>query len=420
MNTQKKLQRFKIGGILFTVFVLVYIPSLLNWIYGRSIATEYIRNGIIEDYANCEGFIVRDEEVLKSSFEGRLITEVSEGEKVPANYRLATVLNGEAVKLTARLKELDYKIIDVQREKAQNRDFFSDDILRLDQDINSKVKLLVEQDIEGSLLKTRQYREEIDAIINKRAAVMGESGPADSHLTALKQERTTIQDRISSNRTEIMTKTPGIISYSVDGYEPQLLPSGIRNITPQILEGIKVKESDKGGIPQNVQNGKAFAKIIKGLDFYIVTAVDTAKAGMFKVDDTIKLRINDINKTVEASVFYKSNEMNGRVIIAVRLDKGISETAGMRKINIDLIKTSYEGLKVPVRSILELDTKEMSGRIVLAKANYASLREVKIKGKNDEFAIIESFDGTQKNNVSLYDIYAVNPANIQEGQLIIK
>lgn len=419
-QVKNKRRKLKLGTFLIIVFLLIYVPSLLHWVYGRSINTAIIRMGAIEESVNAEGYIVRDEEVLKSQFEGKYIPVASEGEKVPANFRIATVLRESSVKLLEALKEKDIKIIDEQKKRNDNESFFSEDITKIENKIGQKVKLIIEQSNLNSLSSVKAVKAEIDELIQKKASVVGGLNTTDAYINQLKKEKERIQQQINSSTKDVITRTPGIISFVVDGYEEVLSPGAIKDLTPAFLEKVKVNEEYKNVKTNDVGADRPFARIIKGNEYFVITVLEPREADRFNANDEIGgLRINDINRVVHGcQVSYKSDKKDEKYVIAVKVDRYLSETAGLRKINVDLIKSSHEGLKVPLKSLKDIDFKEMKAKIVLIKANVASIREVKILGKNDEFAIISSLDGEYRKGVSLYDSYAVNPENIEEGQII--
>ena len=72
-------RRFKTGRLLLIIFVLVYIPSLIYWFYGNTVATDIVHTGVIEDSMNINALLVRDETVLKAPFSG-IYTQVDEGD----------------------------------------------------------------------------------------------------------------------------------------------------------------------------------------------------------------------------------------------------------------------------------------------------------------------------------------------------
>jgi len=87
----------------------------------------------------------------------------------------------------------------------------------------------------------------------------------------------------------------------------------------------------------------------------------------------------------------------------------LSDTAGLRVINVDLIKSRYEGLIVPVKSLVNIDMNTMRAEIALVKARRATFVPVKIVGKNDNFAVIDNVEDYKDGGVSLYSSYIINP-----------
>lgn len=424
MEGQNKRQKkeakngIRIGSFLAILFFMLYIPSFIYWVSGRTIPTDVIRMATIEDAINADGYIVRNEEVLKAPFEGKCIFEVKEGERAAANSKVAMILGDTSEKLVDDLKALDLRILKAQKEQQENQGIFSEDVLKLDTEIGEKVRLIIDQSNSNTLVGMNQIKDDIDGLILRKASIAGSNSTADQFLESLKKQKEGLQQQINQSTKEIITQLPGIISYTVDGYEPTLTPDAIKQLTPKLLEGIKNKEVKKNINNMTVKVNAPFARVIKDIDARIVAALDPGKAQKLKEGDSIKVRINDINKMVTGSIDYKSSEIDGKVIVSVKIDQGVSETAGMRKINIDLVSESYSGLQVPFSSLKDVDLNAMTASIFLVKANYAEEKKVKIVGKNDDSAIITDISEVDKGSVNLYDMYVINPKNIQTGQLI--
>jgi len=47
-NKRKINGKVKLGGLLIALFLLLYIPSFIFWIYGKNIHTDIIRMGELE------------------------------------------------------------------------------------------------------------------------------------------------------------------------------------------------------------------------------------------------------------------------------------------------------------------------------------------------------------------------------------
>jgi len=80
VKSKRKISR--LGGIFILIFLFLYVPSLLHWLFGRDITTDILRIGIVEDSINIDAYIIRDEVVFKAPFDGRYVPNAMEGEKV--------------------------------------------------------------------------------------------------------------------------------------------------------------------------------------------------------------------------------------------------------------------------------------------------------------------------------------------------
>jgi predicted transcriptional regulator len=67
-----------------------------------------------------------------------------------------------------------------------------------------------------------------------------------------------------------------------------------------------------------------------------------------------------------------------------------------------------------------MNITEMKAKLGIVKVNYANFKEVKIIGRDQEYAIIDNIEEQNTNNIGLYSQFIVNPENIKEGQMISK
>ncbi|MDP4179940.1 MAG: HlyD family efflux transporter periplasmic adaptor subunit [Bacillota bacterium] len=420
MKEENKKKGIKLGALMLVLFLLMYIPSLFHWIYGKDITTDIIRSGSIEDSINLEGYIMRDEEVIESPFEGKYIPEVNEGEKLASNYKIATVLSDNSTKVLEELRKLDLAILDKGKKKSENQGLFSQDLIKLDNNISEKISYLAMASDSNDPEKLNSIKADIDAIIQKKAEILSGLGTSDSQINALKLQRDSLKAQIDASTKGITSSAPGIISFNIDGYENALNPSRINALKASFLEEIGKKDIKSITNLKSVEVNKPFAKIIKGIYIYIAVVMDKNASTSLKTGKSVNIRINDINKMINATPVKIMDEAGSKNIVVFKTDKVMSDTTYLRKINIDLIKNSFDGLQVSYKSLFDINGEGTKGKIVLVKANDARIRNVEIVGRNGEFAIIKSVDKNVDKQVTLYDTYVINPSNIEEGQLIIK
>ncbi|NMB34465.1 MAG: hypothetical protein GX992_09630 [Clostridium sp.] len=426
-KTKKKFKvRLKLGGIMVFLFLILYIPSFIYWIYNKNICTDVVRNGEIEQSINIDALIVRDEYVIDSPSDGIIVKDAQEGEKVRAGDTVATILNKASEGFIDELKVLDLRIIEAQREKAKNDNFFSGDIKNIDAKIEENLMSIIIDSNKNTVSGVKKTKNILDDLIQKKATIAGELSIPDAHITSLKAQKQILQESINQNKKDIVADMSGIISFSIDGCEGFLNKEAINAMTLENIKLIEPQDTNKNMEDLNAVFNKPVAKIVSGIDYYIVFIMD--KKCMEELGENIYLdiRINDINKVIDGNIEYRSEEMDGKFIVAIRTDKALSDTATLRKINVDIINSYCEGLKVPVKSLTDIDTLNMTAKIGLVRAGRVEFVPIKLVGINKEFAIIDNMDkknasrdgGVAYPSISLYSSYIVNPKNIEEGQMV--
>lgn len=408
-------KRLRIGGLLIFLFFLLYIPSLLNWLNGTNVTSDIIRVGTIEESVNSDCIVLRDEVLLEApAFEGKYIPEAAEGEKVPAFYRVATVLNRTSDSLIKELDQVNLKIVEARKDSKEKVDFFSEDTAKLDAQIGQKVQDIIAVTNSSSLVDIGRIRGEIDKLMEKKSEITGGNGD-DAVIKPLLLQKEEIQSRINSNTKQIISEFSGIISYVIDGYEQVLTPKAIKDLTPKQIEGIRLDKAENTDDNQTHAN-KPFVKVIKGSEIYMAAVLEQSSADKYKSGDEISVRINDTGMETKAAVVGISKVVDGKCVMTVKTNRGVDELSSMRRVNADFIRKYDEGLKVPLKCLRKISQDGSSAEIMLIKANVADARKVAIECRDGEYAIIRTPDKT----VNLYDTYILNPDNVKEGDIIDK
>ena len=252
------------GGNTSVLFTIFYVPSLLNWVSGTHIAQDVIRNGIIEEYIQTRAVLIRDEELLRpSSIDGIYIPEIHEGEKTAAYSCIAMVMGSESDELLKDIDDINAKIVKARMEQAEKAEFFSADLAKLDDEIGVRVRNLIAACNTRNFEEMGRQRAEIRSIVEKKAEIAAEDS-TDEYITSLLQKNRTLQNMIEQNTVRVMTSASGVVSYCIDGYEGILTPDRLRDLTVNELDSIREKSASVRTDTRNVQQGKPFAKIIRG------------------------------------------------------------------------------------------------------------------------------------------------------------
>ncbi len=413
----------RLGTIIIIIFICMYIPSFLHWVSGQGIPTDIIRMGVIEDSINVEACIFRSERVLISPFDGSMAPYVAEGDRIAVNGKIATVIGDSSKKLFDELAALDLKILGALKQKGDNKEFFSSDLIKLDQDIAGKVKNLAVAANSGNLYGTGQIKAEIDGLMAKRAEISGDYGNGDTYIADLKKERERINKKIEAQTKVIRSDTAGFVSFTIDGFEEKLSPEYIRKLSPddadvifKSAKPVNSKIKDKN----NLIAGKPFAKLLEDYQTYLVFITGPKDLNYLSEGDRIRqVRINDIGAVAPGTVNYVSDESDSRRAVSIVISRYSGELSHLRFVNADIIKNRYEGLKVPLKSLIRNTENGAKASIMLVRNGAAVLKDVEIISSTDKWAIIKGPGGLAvTGNVALYDTYITNPKNIKEGQVI--
>ncbi len=416
---KKAYRRITVGTFLM-LFTALYVPALLNWVSGNHIAQDVIRNGIIEEYVHSQAILIRNEVLLKpSSIDGIYIPEINEGEKAAAYSTIAMVMGDESDELLKEIEEINAKIIKARMEQAEKSEFFSADLAKLDDEIGKKVRELIAACNSKSFREMGKKRTEIRGLVEKKAEIAA-GNTTDEYINSLQKRKTSIQHLIQQNTVQIRTNTSGIVSYSIDGYDGILTPDRAMDLTVAELDNIRERCASLDADTRNVKRDEPFAKIIKGIDMYMAANIPAGRAKKLEEGDSVRVRVRSMDFEAPATVVKIGEAENDRVVIIVRMSRGLDVLSAKRMVDADIITKTEEGLKVPLKCLRDITADGSRGRIMLVKSNIAVSREVEIVCSDEEYAIIRTPEGEYEKTVGLYNIYLVNPDNIEEGEIIIK
>ena len=183
---------------------------------------------------------------------------------------------------------------------------------------------------------------------------------------------------------------------------------GVEDFSYLNAKFLKSLETKSGAI---VLNNEEKGKVVNNFECYIACPMNSEKASVAKVGDTVILRLPSANE-VQAKIQYIAEEEDSRVIV-FRITDYVEELVEYREMSIEVIWWNYKGLKVSNLAILEENDISYVER---SKAGYTEKIYVKVLRQNDTYSIIENytsdellelgFDDEQidkRNELNLYD-----------------
>ncbi len=323
--------------IIFAVLFCIYkiIKLLIN-------PTEsfLIEQGIIEQSESVTGYVIREEQVIKtsSSEQEKLVQIKNEGERISVGEEIFRYEVKNEQELNEKIRELNNQI---QKAMEGQIEIPSSDIRALDKQIESKINGIQKN---NNIQEIKEYKTDINLYITKKAKISGELSPAGSYINNLINQRIDIENQLKSNSKYEKAPSSGIVSYRVDGLEEKLTFQNLDSITSEMLENLHLITG------QIVTTSTKEGKIIDNFECYIAVSTKSDEAKKAKIGDNVKLKLAT-NKEIPAEVARIKEEKDGRLVI-FKINQGVEYLTGYRKISLDIIWWKEQGLRVPNSSII--------------------------------------------------------------------
>ena len=386
--------------LILLVAIIVYTTYIVYNLIINPTDTFIIENGKISSEETVQGYIIRDEVVLKGeNYKNGLVQIKAEGEKVAKGEPIFRYYSNDEKKLVEKIKELDIKIDEaMSKEKKQSLP----DVKVLEEQINVKINELYK---ENSLAKIREKKQEINNNMTKKARITGELSPAGSYLKKLIDERSKYEKQLNSGAEYLTAKRSGVVSYRVDGYEDVFTPDDFGKYTKDFLNELNLKTGQI--IPISNESGK----IIDNYCCYIVSVLNSEESKEAKVGDEVKLKLPS-GTEIDSIIEYKT-EQNNECVITFKIEKNVDELIGYRKMSFNIIWWSESGMKVPNSAILkeEKEGKEVS-YVMRKRIEYEDKVLVKILKSNEKYSIVTNYTSEELTDMGYNSTEIRNMPNI--------
>ena len=342
------------------------------------------------------GYIIRDETVLQGeNYKNGMVRIIAEGERVQAGDSIFRYYSKNEDNLIKKIEELDIKI----DEALQNEEkIYPSDVKVLDSTIEKNIEESYE---ENDLSKISEIKKEIEEAITKKANITGEQSPAGSYVKKLINERAEYEHQLNSGTEDVKAQKAGLVSYMVDGLEKVLTPSDFSNLSSNLLEELKLKTG------QIIQTSDECGKVIDNFKFYIVTVLNSENSKKSKVGDKVKIRLTS-QEELSCEIVHIKEEDEKRLIV-FETSNYSEELISYRKISVDVIWWSAEGLKIPNSAIIK------EGELCYVTRNRAGYLDkilVKVLRQNENYSIVTQYDNEELKELGYKDREIVNMKTI--------
>lgn len=408
MKKSRKVNKIKLG--IFSVFAIILIIIIAYSTIGfisNPTDTFLVTTGEISEWESVTAYIVRDEITVQGeNYKNGMIRIKEEGERVAKGDSIYRYYTSGEEQIKEKIAEIDNQIQEIMQNQ---KTVFPRDIKLLESQIEEQIAAL---DGENSIQKIKDYKNNINTYINKKAEIAGEYSPANSELKQLIEQKNQYKENLTANAEYVNAPESGVVSYRVDGLENVLTPQSFGTLDKKFLENLNLKTSQI--IPTSEETGK----IINNYECYIILNSKSEQSKGVNVGDDLKIRLPNSVK-VSAEIVNIIEEDDESRTIAIKISENVEDLIPYRKISIDIIWWSEEGFRVPNEAIYKIG--ELS-YVIRNRNGYYDKMLVKIQNQNEEFSIVSSYSSDElkelgfssseiysMKNIALYDEIVLNP-----------
>ena len=330
----------------------------------------------------------------------------NEGERVAKDENVFRYYSNSEENIKQKISSLDDEITEALSNETN---IFSSDIEIIEKQIDTILDNLYKT---NDIQKINEYDKNISSYINKKSKIAGEFSASGSEISRLMEERNSYEEQLKNNAEILKAPVSGIVSYKVDGYENVLGCTDFSYLNSDILKSLDVKTGAM------IENNSEKGKVVNNFVAYIAIIGQSERALAAKVNDTVMLRLSNLDE-IKGKVVYVSEENKDRNIIVFEINNSIEYLVNYRKISLDIVWWSDEGKKVSNSSIIE--DNDLS-YVIRNKAGYLEKVLVKVLRQNDTYSIIDNYTKDelekmgytaeqikQMNTLKLYDEIIYHP-----------
>ncbi len=424
-------KRILIGLLIIgIVSYIIYLFAGSN--FSKAVETEETVNTEISDTIYTDAFIIRNEKYIENNVSGVLSFNVNNGDNVSVDQNIADIYQDEN-DAVARQK-IDALTKQIKALKTLGESYYKDSISldTANTQINNNIYSIKSSVISGDLNSAKTSTDDLLMSICERQMITGDAKNFKSKISELRAQRDKYEASSSESIGAITTPDAGYFVSEFDGFENSFDVSKLKKIDLDDLNSVKSIQPD----------GNVIGKVVSDPEWYIACKITSDESIMLSKILNEGSSINVLmssasNKKIPASIYsinQHGKDKDGVLILSC--DYMNNYIASARKEPVEIITSTYSGLKVSKRAIHEdyvkKEVKDSDGKSVEKKKNVQGVyvlhgselifKEISIVYSGSDYVICNPIpeDGVLFNGetIELYDQVVIKGDNLYDGKVI--
>ena len=230
-------------------------------------------------------------------------------------------------------------------------------------------------------------------IERKNNILNNKSGSKESILENLNKQKKDLEKQLGGVNQTLVAPRSGIFVSQADGFEQTLTFDSINTLTPSEVNEYLSREEYK---PSDEIYPYPVCKITDNSEWILAAVCSEEIAAQTSVGKPVKVSFPDEGeKTLRCTIYEISEPVDGEVVIYIMGTKEIYNVLTARKMKINIVFESYEGLRIPASAVKTIEGIDV---VMVEKAGGDVETEVVVLFKDEDFAIIK-----EGGELSVYD-----------------
>ncbi len=397
----------KISILLVVVLLFSYLIYQAVVISKSDIQTQVALSETVYETIDTKCFVLRDEEFIKNSSDGTVVSFAKNGDRVAADDTVSMIFNdSDDANTYLKISELKK---DIEHFEALNgqANIQAMDIKTLDSKINNKLTDYLNSVDTLDFSSANENADSLRDSLTSKQIATGNSLDYSKKLASLKNELEKLE-KINLSYSEVKSQKAGYYISGSDGYENAVDFDKIDEITADDIKSA-VKSS-----PQTVDKNVA-GRIIENFSWYILCVVDSDKTVSLKLGDT--LYVNFPYSGIErlpVEVYKIGERSDGEAMLILKCELMNDSLTDFRIEDIQVIVSEYNGYKIKNSAIRTVDGQT---GVYVVSGNLLGFRKVHIVYANDEYSIVNNPEG-ESGYIRLYDKVVTKGVELYDNKLV--
>lgn len=306
----------KISSIAVAILLLIYVGYQIYRSQYTGFKTETAMYADLSASIDTTGFIIRNEELVYSRYDGVLNYTLDDGEKTAFGGTVAELYPAEEdAAAHNRMLRIDEEL--TRLAVLENpTEVASSNPKNIGSQINKTVTGLLSDLKSGAFSSISNDKNDLYLLMGQKQIVTGAEDSASyvAHIENLKSERATLETTTSSSTGTVTSPASGYFIHTVDGYENAVDTDDVEQLTVSDVRALEEGEAGSNA------DSTVIGKVAKEFNWYIACIID--ENDLVRLDRTTNVKVEmpfATAETIPAEVVkINRDEASGDAVVILK------------------------------------------------------------------------------------------------------